>query len=413
MNDAAFRAGLQAIAPMLRQEVDEGLMAGSVTMVWRRGELVHSEAIGHRDIAAGLPMTDDTLVRLASMTKPIVSLAALMLVEEGTLGLGDRITRWLPELADRRVLADPKGPLDDSHASPREITVEDLLTHRSGLAAGFTASGPISAAYADRLRLALFEPMAIDEWLTRLATIPLRFAPGTCFQYGHSTDVLGFLLARIENKPLSAVLRERIFEPLGMADTAFWTSDEKCDRLAKVYELHLGPTALSELPFPELPTPPAFESGGGGLISTAVDYLKFARLLLGGGEVDGRRLVSAKTVRMMAANRMTRAQLAHPFLGVRDYWAGQGFGLGLATVLDPAAYAPAGAASAGSFGWPGAFGTWWMADPIEEMILIFLAQDFFTLTPDTAGRALSGTHPGARRAQRAFQQIVYAALRSS
>jgi CubicO group peptidase (beta-lactamase class C family) len=411
---AAEAGGLRAerlaqIAPMLQAEVDRDRLAGAVTLVWRKGELAHLATVGRRDIAEDAPMASDTLFRIASMTKPIVSLAALMLAEEGRLGLQDPITLWLPELAGRQVLADPAGPLHDTTPAPREITVEDLLTHRSGLAAGFSSVGPIAEAYAERLGSPRGAPLSPQAWLRALAGLPLSCAPGARFLYGCSTDVLGLLIARLEGAPLGEVLRRRILAPLGMTSTFFWPSAEERRRLARLYRIPPEPGPLQDASFPLANSPPAFESGGGGLFSTALDYLTFARLLLGQGEVDGVRLAQPQTVALMTANRLTPAQRALPFLGLPDWWRGQGFGLGLSMFLgsDPAGR---GAGSPGSFGWPGAFGTWWMADPAEDMVLIYLIQDSVPPGPQAVSRFVSAEAPGGRAARAAFQTMVYGAL---
>jgi CubicO group peptidase (beta-lactamase class C family) len=401
--------GLAQIAPMLQSVVDQGLMAGAVTLVWRKGALAHLAAVGCRDIAGGAPMTRDSLFRIASMTKPVISLAAMMLVEEGRLRLEDPIGRWLPELSGMRVLKDPGGPLDETYPAAREITVEDLLTHRSGLAAGFTARGPLARAYGERLGTPLTRPMAPDAWLKTLGELPLFRPPGERFQYGLSTDVLGFLISRIEGRTLGELIRQRIFEPLGMAETVFWPPPALQGRVAHMYRIPPEPGPLLDVSFAIPDEAPPFQSGSGGLFSTAEDYLKFARLLLGRGEADGVQIVRAETIDLMRANRLTPRQRTFSFLGQQDWWTTQGFGLGLAMVLDPERHA-GGAASPGAFGWPGAFGTWWMADPVEEMVSIFMVQDSVAMGPGSASRLVATDSPGPRQAQLTFQKMVYAAL---
>ncbi|HKP79902.1 MAG TPA: serine hydrolase domain-containing protein, partial [Phenylobacterium sp.] len=196
------RDALAGIGPALRGLVDQGALAGIVTLVWRRGEVVQVETIGQRDVAAGLPMERDTLFRIASMTKPVTSLAALMLVEEGRLELDSPVTQWLPELKDMQVLKAADGPLDAVVPAARDITVEDLMTHRAGLAYGFTSLGPIAHAHEEKLGSALTNSYTPDEWLKRLGELPLSYQPGERFHYSHATDVLGVLVARIEGKPL-------------------------------------------------------------------------------------------------------------------------------------------------------------------------------------------------------------------
>ncbi|HEX7887666.1 MAG TPA: serine hydrolase domain-containing protein, partial [Phenylobacterium sp.] len=353
---------LASVGPALKGLVDQKALAGIVTLVWRRGEVVQVDTIGQRDIEAGLPMERDTLFRIASMTKPVTTLAALMLAEEGKLKLDDPITRWLPEFKDMKVLKAVDGPLDDTVPAARDITVEDLMTHRSGLAYGFTSVGPIAYAYEEKLGPALANPYTPDEWLERLAELPLSYQPGERFHYSHATDVLGFLAARIEGKPLGQVLKARIFDPLGMRDTGFWTPHEQRGRMARLYKAR-PEGGLKDVSWPQPETPSAYEGGGADLISTADDYLKFARLMLGRGEVDGVRLAKPETIDLMTANRLTEAQRGHAFLGM-PFWLSQGFGLGASMILDAEKHQWMGAGGEGAFGWPGAFGTWWQADPV-------------------------------------------------
>ena len=402
-------AGLAQIPPALQAVVDAGDLSGFVTLIWRKGQIVQVNAIGRRDIAADLPMTRETLFRIASMTKPVTSIAALMLLEDGKLRLDDPITKWLPEFSDMQVLKDAAGPVEDTYPAARDITVEDLMTHRAGLAYAFTSVGPIAQAHEDRLGPPLGTPLTPDAWLKALGSLPLSYPPGERFHYSHATEVLGFLVARIEGKPLGQVLKDRIFGPLGMNDTDFWAPAAKRDRMAKLYRMNPDTEKLEDVSFPHVDEQPAFEAGGGGLVSTADDYLKFARMLLGKGEVDGVRLVKAETVEMMAENRLTEAQRAVPFMGM-PFWMSQGFGLGLSVVLDAEKHAWMGAGSAGAFGWPGAFGTWWQADPAEDLIAIYLIQDSMPLGPEAVANLAARRGLGGRAALPVFQKLVYAAL---
>ena len=400
---------LAQIPAALQGVVDAGDLSGFVTLLYRKGEVVQVNTLGHRDVAAKAPMTRDTLFRIASMTKPVTSIATLMLVEEGKLNLDDPITRWMPEFSDMKVLASPTGPLADVTDAARDITVEDLLTHRAGLAYGFTSIGPIAHAHEEALGSPLANPLGPDEWLKRLGQLPLSFQPGERFHYSHATDVLGFLVARIEGKTLGEVLKARVFDPLGMVDTGFWTPPEKRDRLARLYRINPTTDQLEDVSFPHTATPPAFEGGGGGLISTADDYLKFARMMMGRGEVDGVRLVRPETIDLMTANRLTDAQREIPFMGI-PFWMGQGFGLGVSVITDPEKQAWMGAGSEGAFGWPGAFGTWWQADPAEDLVMIYLIQNSMDLSPEAASQLATGQRMGARAALPVFQKLTYAAL---
>jgi CubicO group peptidase (beta-lactamase class C family) len=408
-NGGFVTAALAQIPPALQAVVDAGDLSGFVTLIWRKGEEAQVLTIGQRDIEAGLPMTRDTLFRIASMTKPVTSIAALMLWEEGKLRLEDPISRWLPEFANMRVLKDAAGPVDDTYPAPREITVEDLMTHRSGLAYAFTSVGPIGQLYEDTLGPPLGGVMTPDDWLAKLGSLPLSYPPGERFHYSHATEVLGYLVARIEGKPLGQVLKERIFAPLGMSDTDFWCPPEKRGRMAKLYRIDPATDRLQDVSYPHVDRQPMLEPGGGGLISTADDYLKFARMMLGKGEVDGVRLVKASTIEMMAENRLTDAQRQIPFMGI-PFWLGQGFGLGVSVITDPEQQAWMGAGSKGAFGWPGAFGTWWQADPAQDMVMIYLIQNSMPLGPDAAAQLATGQRMGGRAALPIFQKTVYAAL---
>jgi len=256
-------AGLSEIAPALQNIVDAGDLAGAVTLIWRRGEVVQVNAVGFRDREAKAPMQRDTLFRIASMTKPVTSVAAMMLLEEGKLALSDPITKWLPEFSGMRVLKDAAGPLGDTTPAARDITVEDLMTHRAGLAYAFTSVGPIAQAHEDALGSPLGTPLTPDQWLKGLGGLPLSYPPGQQFHYSHATEVLGFLVARVEGKPLGEVLKARIFGPLGMVDTDFWCPPEKRGRMAKLYKMGDEPGVLEDVSLPHVDAQPVFEAGGG------------------------------------------------------------------------------------------------------------------------------------------------------
>jgi len=400
---------LAAVPGAMQGVVDAGDLSGMVTLVWLDGEEVQLNAIGKRDIANNKPMTRDTLFRIASMTKPITSVAALMLMEEGKIKLTDPITKWLPEFAQMKVLKSPTGPLHETYPAPRIITVEDLMTHRSGFAYGFTSSGPIGKAHEDVLGQPLDNDKTPDQWLAALATLPLTYPPGQQLHYSHSTEVLGFLIGRVAGTTYRDFIMERILSPLGMKDTDFYVPKDKRERAAVVYQQDQATGKLKPVPFPHYDSPPPYTAGGGGLISTLDDYLLFARMLLNKGELNGKRYIKKETFELMARNHLTEDQRQIPFLGM-PMWSGLGFGLGLSVVMDPVKHEWMGAGSQGSFGWPGAFGTWWQADPKKNMILIFLIQNYTPLTPDMAGQAVTGARMGARVACPMFQKMVYGAL---
>ena len=272
-----------AIAPL----VTDGQLAGAAALVWRDGAVVETATVGCRDLASGTPIERDTLFRIASLTKPIVTVAALSMLDEGRFALDDPIVACAPELARLRVLRDPDGPLDQCDNVARAITFRDLLTHRSGLTYGDFHRGPIGRAYADTLGSQIDNPLTPDEWIARLATLPLIDQPGAGFHYGHSTDLLGFLLARLDGAPLSTVLERRVFRPLGMHDTGFTVPSAKRDRRAALcgFDNDGRLTTLTQAPgghaLAERPEDMTFESGGQGLWSTLDDYLAFARMLIG------------------------------------------------------------------------------------------------------------------------------------
>ncbi|HEX7761213.1 MAG TPA: serine hydrolase domain-containing protein [Caulobacteraceae bacterium] len=403
------QAALARAPGALQSVVDAGDLSGAVTLIWRKGEIAQVSTIGRRSIAEDKPMTRDTLFRIASMTKPITSVAALMLMEEGRFKLDDPITKWAPEFANMKVLKDAQGPLADVYDSPHEITFDDLFTHRAGLAYGFTSIGPIAHAHQAALGDVLNSRMAPDAWMAALGGLPLSYPPGERFHYSHATDVLGFLVGRIAGTGYREFLMQRIFGPLGMVDTDFYVPPEKRDRAAVVYRLDEKLDGLEPVAFDQYDSPPAFCGGGGGLISTADDYLKFARLMLNHGELDGVRLLKPETVRLMRTNRLTAAQREIPFMGI-PFWSGQGFGLGVSVITDPEKQAWMGAGSQGSFGWPGAFGTWWQADPVEDMVVLYLIQNSMPLGPEGAAQLATGQRMGGRVALPMFQKLVYAAL---
>nr|QQZ52047.1 beta-lactamase family protein [Phenylobacterium glaciei] len=400
--------GLAQIAPSLQGVVDAGDLSGFVTLLWRKGEVAQVNTIGMRDVAAGKPMTRDTMFRIASMTKPITSVALMMLVEEGKVKLDDPITKWAPEFSNMKVLKSPTGPLDEVYDAPRDITIDDLMTHRSGLAYGFTSVGPIAHAYEEVLGAPLSTPIPPTSGWPSSPPCPVLPA-GERFHYSHATDVLGFLVGRIAGTGFREFLMERIFQPLGMVDTDFWCPPEKRDRMAHLYRIDPETDKLQDVSFPHVDAAPAFCGGGGGLISTADDYLTFARLMLNKDELNGVRLLKTETVELMATNRLTEAQREIPFMGI-PFWMGQGFGLGLSVITDPEKQAWMGAGSKGAFGWPGAFGTWWQADPAEDMVMLYLIQNSMPLGPEAASQLATGQRMGGRVALPVFQKLVYGAL---
>jgi CubicO group peptidase (beta-lactamase class C family) len=388
--------GQKPIEAAIRPYVDGGELAGAATLVWRDGRVTQTATLGRRDVATDLPVERDTIFRIASMTKPVTAIAALLLLDEGRFTLDDPITRCAPEFAGVRVLRDPDGPLDETDATERPITFGDLLTHRSGLTYGDFHRGPIGPAYADALGGQIDNALSPDEWIARLADLPLIDQPGAGFHYGLSTDLLGFLLARLDGAPLGAVLERRLFTPLGMRDTGFVVTGEKRTRRAGLcgFDAEGRLTALTATPgghaLAERPDGMTFESGGQGLWSTLDDYLAFARLFVGGGAVDGTRLLRPETLAMMASNQLTPQQRASARLLGRPLFAqGHGYGMGVAVVMEPEKADPLRCrGGVGTVGWPGAYGGWWQADPTDNSVLIFLSHNMVELQQMARGIGL-------------------------
>lgn len=400
------------IAAAIRSVVDAGELAGAATLVWRNGRVVHNACIGLRDLEARLPMERDTTFRIASMTKPITSTAALMLFEEGRFALDDPIARYAPEFSQMRVLRSAAGSLEETDPADRMITFRDLLTHRSGLTYADFHRGPISRAYVEALGGDIDSAIAPDQWIARLAALPLIDQPGAAFHYGHSTDLLGLLIARIEDAPLGDVLERRIFGPLGMKDTGFTVPRKEKSRRAGLcgFDNQGRLTELQTVPgghaLAERPDDMAYVSGGQGLWSTLDDYLAFARIFVEGGSVDGVRLLLADTVALMTSNQLTASQrMASRMFGRPIFAAGHGYGMGVAVVMEPDQADPRRCGGGiGSVGWPGAYGGWWQADPNDKSIMIFLAHNMVELQQMAQGIGL-----GVWSAIAQFQELASAA----
>jgi CubicO group peptidase (beta-lactamase class C family) len=363
------------MADVMRGYVERGELAGVVTLLCRHDE-VHVEAIGAQDLATATPMPRDTIFRIASMTKPITAAAAMILVEEAKLRLDEPVDRWLPELADRKVLRGIDSSLDDTVPAKRPITLRDLLTFRLGLGAvmAFPDLYPIQKAMAEAGLAPGPKPLSLspDDFMARVGALPLMHHPGEQWMYHTGSDILGVLISRAAGMSLGDFLRERIVEPLGMKDTAFSVPEAKLDRLATCYEADPGTGRLvvwDEARGGLWTRPPVFESGGGGLVSTADDYLAFGRMMLNHGRHGAGRILSRPTVELMTADHLTPEQkAASPFFP--GFWdtRGWGFGLSVVTRRDGVALSP------GSFGWDGGFNTSCYSDPHEDMVAIFLVQ---------------------------------------
>jgi CubicO group peptidase (beta-lactamase class C family) len=391
----------------------DGKLAGAATLI-SRGHSVRVACAGVRDLASRLPVERNTIFRIASMTKPVTSTLALMLFEKGRFRLEDPITRFAPEFEHMRVLRSPEGSLEDSCVAERPITFQDLLTHRAGFSNSAFHRGPIGKVYADELGRDIDNELTPDEWIRRLARLPLIDQPGNGFHYGNSTDLLGFLVARIEDAPLGDVLHRRILAPLGMEDTGFSVPVEKRNRRAGLcgFDDEGRLAALQTLPgghaLLERPEGMTWVSGGQGLWSTLDDYLAFARMFVGQGAVDGVRLLKPQTLSMMASNQLTAAQRASAKMFGRPLFAaGHGYGFGVAVVTEPEKADPLRCGGGvGAVGWPGAYGGWWQADPNDGSVMIFLAHNMVELRQMAAGIGLS-----VWGAITEFQSLGTAALR--
>ena len=368
----------------LARWVDDGQLPGSLVTVARHGRLVHVGRQGLRDVENGLPVEDDTRWRIFSMTKPVTSVAAMMLYEEGAFELNDPIARWLPEFAETRVYVagSPMKPVTVPQTEP--IRVWHLLTHMSGLTYGFHHAHPVDGMYR-AMGHEWGTPPGADsaEVCRQWASVPLVFQPGSGWNYGVSTDVLGRLVEVLSGRPLDEFFEQRIFAPLGMRDTSFGLRDgDDVESLARLYLATPGqpdgpPTGMmfNEAFDAAAHTRPAFLSGGGGLVSTAGDYLRFLELLRRGGSYDGGRLLGPRTIAHMVRNHLPGNQDLESFgrpLFAETPLRGVGFGLGFSMVLDPARYGVV--ASAGDYSWGGAASTAFYVDPVEDITVSFYTQ---------------------------------------
>lgn len=379
-NGGLSKTRLQRLHDVLARHVETGGVPGLVAVVARRGA-VHVETLGVKELG-GAAVARDTIFRIASMTKPIASAAAMILVEECRLRLDDPVDHLLPELANRTVLKRLDGPLDDTVPAVRPITLRDLLTFRMGFGIVMAPPGtlPIQRA-ADALDLGQGPPRPSvppepDEWMRRLGTLPLMHQPGERWMYNTGADVLGVLIARATGQSFDAVLRERLFAPLGMKDTGFFVPAAKLDRFATAYWTDFKTGALSLYDAPasgDWSRPPAFPSGGAGLVSTIDDFLAFGQMLLDGGRHNGVRILSRLAVETMTTDQLTPAQKSVSGL-TPDFFERHGWGFGLAVTTRRADIA----AVPGSFGWDGGLGTSWRSDPKEGLVGILLTQRAWT-----------------------------------
>ena len=389
---------LGRIGTVMQRYVDDGAIRGASTMVLRRGKVAHAELFGHRDAEAGLEMTADTIFRIYSMTKPIVSTALMLLHEEGAFQLEDPVAKFLPAFGATQVLGADGALVPQA----RPMEVRDLLTHTSGLTYDFMEDTPVGQMYRDA-RIMNDASQTLEQTIDALAEIPLATQPGERWHYSVGIDVAARLIEVLSEQTLGAFLAERVFEPLGMVDTGFGVADSELGRLSAMYGLpdlvgeNHGVTQLVEAALTGFNeridvsatyptnTPEVFMRGGLGLFSTTGDYARFAQMLLNNGRLDGTRIVGRKTLELMHANHLPAELMPWELLG-RDN-GGLGFGLGSRVMMDVAA--SAGPGSVGEYGWAGAAKTYYWVDPVEDLVGIFMAQYMTGVeSPDRVMRSL-------------------------
>ena len=354
---------LARLDTLLGRYVDSGFLPNAMMLVARHGQVVYCNGFGMMDIEGQRPVQEDTIFRIYSMSKPITSIAVMMLLEQGYFHLKDPVSTFIPEFADVAIY------VDESIRRPPQLpmTIQHLLSHTAGLTYGNDQS-PVDALY---LKANLRDSsLTLEQWASKLAQMPLVYQPGENWRYSFATDLLGYLVQVVSGQPFEDYLRDHIFEPLGMVDTAFHVPAEKADRLACLYCEGLYQVHPDGGFVRDYTGSPGWPSGGGGLTGTMGDYLQFCRMLANGGEWNGTRLVSRKTIDLMAMNHVPANLL--PLRISADPMYGYGFGLGFSVLLDPAAAGRV--ASAGEFGWSGAAGTHFWIDPAEDVFAIFMTQ---------------------------------------
>jgi len=374
MSKAAFD---RLEAHLKHRYIDAGRFPGTQLLVYRRGKIVHSTVQGFADVERQVPVKDDTIFRIYSMTKPITSVAFMMLFEEGRVALDEPVHKYIPEWKNLGVFQAGTWPAFLTKPPSRPMLIVDLLRHTSGLTYGFQQRSNVDAAYREQKIGEVVESGTLQSMIDDLAKIPLEFSPGEAWNYSVSTDVLGYLVEKISGKPFEQFLQERIFGPLGMSDTGFFVAPEKAHRFAACYAADGkgGMTLYDDPAVSGFLAPPSMISGGGGLCSTAADYLTFCRALLGGGELGGVRLLGPKTLALMTSNHLPGGRdlpdVSRSLFSEATY-NGIGFGLGFSVTMDPAKTLIPG--SPGEYSWGGAATTSFWIDPAEELIAVFMTQ---------------------------------------
>lgn len=368
---------LAKIGPHFQNYIDDGRLSGVLTLVARKGQLAYLDVRGKMNIESGADLRSDSIFRIYSMTKPVTSVAAMMLYEEGRFQLDDPISRFLPAFAGARVFTGGTARKPETIAAERPITFRDLFTHTSGLTYGFMGASPVDAMYRLNGLDGGVTELSTADFMNKLAEMPLQFQPGSRWNYSMSTDVLGHLVEVISGQPLDEFFRTRIFDPLGMPDTGFSVAPEHAARLTANYSKRKdGSLQLADAPAASrYLRQRAFLSGGGGLASTAADYLRFSSMLLNKGELDGVRLLGRKTVEYMTCNHLPSGgdltSMGQPVFSETSY-NGIGFGLGFSVMLDPSRAQVMG--TAGEYAWGGMASTMFWIDPQEELIGMLLTQ---------------------------------------
>ena len=357
--------------------LEPGKISGCLSLVARRGKLAHCSPLGHMELEQKRAIEEDTLFRIYSMSKPITSVATMMLYERGLFQTRDPVHKFIPALKDVGVFRMGNYPQFLTDRPKRPMSIKDLLMHTSGLTYGFMHRTPVDSAYRKAGLDVDNHEGNLEDMINKLATLPLEFSPGDAWNYSMATDVLGYLVQVVSGKPFEQFLKEEIFEPLGMNDTGFFVPPEKLDRFPHCYERRLNKKLVVQdaTDTSRYLEPPSYPSGGGGLVSTAHDYLRFCEMLRRGGELDGARILSRKTIELMTRNHLPAdqdlTQMAQGTFSETPY-EGVGFGLGFSVNLGPARTGAAG--SAGEFAWGGAASTAFWIDPAEDLVVIFMTQ---------------------------------------
>jgi CubicO group peptidase (beta-lactamase class C family) len=372
------KVALDRVENHLKQRyIDAGRFPGTQLLVYRRGKVVHSAVQGFADLERKVPVKDDTIFRIYSMTKPLTSVAFMMLIEEGRVALDEPVHKYIPEWKNLGVFQAGIYPAFLTKPPARPMQIVDLLRHTSGLTYAFQQRSNVDAAYREKKIGELEKAGTLQSMIDDLAKIPLEFSPGEAWNYSVSADVLGYLVGKISGMPFEQFLKERIFDPLGMTDTDFYVPAAKAARLAACYSADgKGGMTLQDDPAESsFLSPPSLISGGGGLCSTAADYLTFCRALLNGGELDGVRLLGPKTLKLMTSNHLPGGLdlpgLSRSLFSEATY-NGIGFGLGFSVTMHPEQTLIPG--SPGEYSWGGAATTSFWIDPAEELITIFMTQ---------------------------------------